>query len=102
MSSELQFTIDGKKYKVEVMDTSRQAILDVLLENGYNIPYGCRSGFCTECKAKLLCGSVEMKVKTQLSAEDVKENYILTCQAYPTSKKLAITYDDIPLPPEFG
>lgn len=100
MLSELQFTIDGKKYKVPI--ASQQAILDVLLENGYNIPYGCRSGFCTECKAKLLSGSVDMKVKTQLCAEDVKENYILTCQAYPTSKKLAITYDDIPLPPEFG
>ncbi|BBM87805.1 2Fe-2S iron-sulfur cluster-binding protein [Candidatus Uabimicrobium amorphum] len=97
--SELTFTIENKQYQVTV--DAKEAILDVLLENGYNIPYSCRSGFCTECKAKLLSGSVDLEVKTGLDEQDIKENYILTCQAYPTSQKLEITYDGIPLPPEF-
>ncbi|WP_372371219.1 2Fe-2S iron-sulfur cluster-binding protein [Candidatus Uabimicrobium sp. HlEnr_7] len=97
--NELTFTIDKIKYNVTVPD--EESILDVLLENGYNIPHSCRSGFCTDCKAKLISGNVDLEIKTGLSEEEINTGYILTCQSYPISEKLEITYDGIPLPPEF-
>ena len=57
-------------------------------------PYSCRGGVCSSCKAKVLEGSASMDLNYSLTDEDVKEGYILTCQAHPTSEILKISYDE--------
>ena len=51
-----------------------------------------KGGMCATCKAKVLCGEVRMTKNYALTAEELDEGYILTCQAHPLGD-VAITYD---------
>ncbi len=55
--------------------------------------YSCKSGICSSCIAKVESGQVAMGCDSGLSSEQKKENYILSCQSLPFSKKLSISYD---------
>jgi CDP-4-dehydro-6-deoxyglucose reductase len=51
------------------------------------LPYSCRSGACSTCKAKVLSGSVEAGASPAqiLSADEIEAGFTLLCQARPTS-----------------
>ena len=51
-----------------------------------------RLAVCT-CRALLEQGKVEMKVNYALSASEVKQGYILTCQSHPTTNSVKVNYD---------
>jgi ring-1,2-phenylacetyl-CoA epoxidase subunit PaaE len=68
-------------------------LLDAALEQGMDLPYACKGGVCSTCKAKLLEGSVSMKVNYALEPDEIENNIILTCQACPTSEKVKIDFD---------
>jgi 3-ketosteroid 9alpha-monooxygenase subunit B len=55
-------------------------------------PYSCRAGACGECMCKLEEGSVEMSYNQILDEDDIKQGWILACQAIPTSKRIRISY----------
>jgi ring-1,2-phenylacetyl-CoA epoxidase subunit PaaE len=38
-------------------------------------------------------GAVRMRVNNALSAEEVEEGWVLTCQSLPTSAKVVVDYD---------
>jgi ring-1,2-phenylacetyl-CoA epoxidase subunit PaaE len=69
------------------------SVLDAALKQGADLPYACKGGVCTTCKAKLLEGEVSMEVNWGLEPDEVAAGYILTCQAHPTSEKLLIDFD---------
>ncbi|MDY6957320.1 MAG: 2Fe-2S iron-sulfur cluster binding domain-containing protein [Pseudomonadota bacterium] len=62
-------------------------ILSAALRDGIAIPYSCRVGGCGTCKVRLLEGKVkEFTDKTYLlSQEELRANYILSCQCQPRS-----------------
>lgn len=66
---------------------AKDSILQTALNNGLAFPHNCRVGGCGECKCKLLSGKVkELTDKSYLlSAQELKENYILACQSLPRS-----------------
>ena len=70
------------------------SILDAVESEGLDAPYSCRGGVCSSCKAKVLEGSASMDLNYSLTDEEVKEGYILTCQAHPSSETLKISYDE--------
>jgi ring-1,2-phenylacetyl-CoA epoxidase subunit PaaE len=43
--------------------------------------------------AHLDAGTVAMRANNALSAEDVEEGWVLTCQSVPTSPEVAVDYD---------
>jgi ring-1,2-phenylacetyl-CoA epoxidase subunit PaaE len=63
------------------------------LKQGADLPYACKSGVCTTCKAKLLEGEVEMDVNYGLEPEEVAEGFILTCQSHPRTEKVVVDFD---------
>ncbi len=69
-------------------------ILEVLEAAGLEVPFSCRGGVCTTCRAKVLEGRAEMAINYGLEEAEVKKGYILTCQAVPTTDKLAISFDE--------
>jgi ring-1,2-phenylacetyl-CoA epoxidase subunit PaaE len=69
-------------------------ILDYVEKNGLDAPYSCRGGVCCSCKAKVLEGQATMRLNYSLTDEEVKNGYILTCQAHPASENLTISYDE--------
>ncbi len=58
-----------------------------------DLPFGCRSGICCTCRAKLVEGEVAMAVTDGLEPYEIEQGFILTCQAKPLSKKLVVDYD---------
>ncbi|MGB5820887.1 MAG: 1,2-phenylacetyl-CoA epoxidase subunit PaaE [Saonia sp.] len=85
--------IDGGKEFHFTMDDAYDTILDGALAAGADLPFACKGGVCSTCKCKLIEGSVEMKVNYALEEDEVKNNFILGCQAVPTTEKIIVDYD---------
>lgn len=69
-------------------------ILDAAVARGADLPYSCKGGVCSTCKAKLVEGEIEMAVNYALEPEEVEAGYILSCQAYPLSEKVVVDFDE--------
>jgi ring-1,2-phenylacetyl-CoA epoxidase subunit PaaE len=79
----------------EIKYDGKSTVLDALLKNGVDAPYSCQSGSCMACLAKVTSGSVYMDDPYILSEENLKEGECLTCQSFPSSTKVEITYDNL-------
>lgn len=89
---EVEITLNGKTQKT----TWRQGtvILQTARSMKFNPPYGCEAGNCASCMAKLLEGTCEMHVNDALRDDEVEDGWILTCQGYPTSPLVRVSYDE--------
>ncbi len=90
--SQVSAILDGEVSRIE-LDTNGKSILDALDKSGMDVPYSCKGGVCCTCKAKIIEGSAQMTINYALTDEEVKEGYILTCQAHPTSEVLKLDFD---------
>ncbi len=70
-------------------------ILDGAMANGLDLPYSCKGGVCATCKAQVVEGQVDMDLHHALSAEEIDQGYVLTCQAHPISSKVVVDFDVI-------
>ena len=90
---ELEAVFDGEK---AVIPLNRQtSLLEQLLDKGHSPPFSCTSGSCMTCMARLKEGKVFQLEEGILDEENIKALEILTCQAYPLSRKVILDYDDI-------
>jgi ring-1,2-phenylacetyl-CoA epoxidase subunit PaaE len=85
--------IDGKRREVPVADG--EAILDAALRGGVDLPFACKGGMCSTCRAKLVEGQAEMDVNYSLEPWELKAGFILTCQAKPVTDKVVVDYDHV-------
>ncbi len=85
--------IDGGKEFHFTMGEDFDNILDGALAAGADLPFACKGGVCSTCRCKVVEGSVEMKLNYALDESEIKRNYILSCQAVPTSKKVVVDFD---------
>jgi ring-1,2-phenylacetyl-CoA epoxidase subunit PaaE len=88
----MSVTLDGRRVSV-TFDPANKSILDNVRAAGLPAPFACKGGVCATCRAKVTSGKVEMKVNYGLSAQELAEGYVLTCQATPVSEGVALTYD---------
>lgn len=91
--SEVTIHIDGASQMVKLA-YSGDSILDQGLMAGMDLPYSCKSGVCTTCRAKLVEGEVDMEVNYGLEPEEIAQNFILTCQSHPKTKKVVVDFDE--------
>lgn len=91
-ASQVTITVDGRTYEVEV-PYKTPTILDAGLNMGINLPYSCKGGVCTTCRAKLLEGEVIMDNNYGLEDDEVADGYILTCQSHPRTTTCKVDYD---------
>jgi ferredoxin len=68
-------------------------ILDTVRRAGLEPNFSCLQGNCANCMAKITAGSVAMRANHVLTSSELAEGYILTCQATPTSSRVAIAFD---------
>lgn len=75
----VQFSGNGLRIQVE----SEETLLAAGLRQGLALPYGCQSGRCGSCRARLLSGNVESPPSAEagLSAAERAAGYVLLCQA---------------------
>ncbi len=83
--------IDGDEHPVVLEEN--ETILEAAIRIGLDAPYACQGGSCCTCRALLQEGKVEMAVNYALSASEVKQGFILTCQSRPTTDKVVVNYD---------
>ena len=86
--SDVTLKFEGDEHLLKVKgDTS---ILKQAMSDNIVIPYSCRSGMCSTCKAKCVEGEIKMTDGHFLTEEEVAEGSILTCISYPLSKEVVI------------
>ena len=80
-----QVTIAPSQHQFTV--TAEQTVLDAALAAGILLPYSCRSGACSTCKAKIVSGTIQPvpSAEVVLTPEEREAGYTLLCQARATS-----------------
>lgn len=91
-STEATVTLDGATRSFR-MPKAGVSLLDAALEANIDAPYACKAGVCSTCRAKVLEGETEMAVNHALEDYEVKQGYVLTCQCFPLSDKVVVSYD---------
>ena len=91
--SQVKVMIDGETASF-TMKGEQHSVLELAEKNGLDAPYSCRGGVCCSCRAKVLKGTAKMRSNFSLTDEEVKNGYILTCQAFPTSPELIVSFDE--------
>lgn len=93
-------TADGAKATIildgderEVTLEANETILEAALRIGLDAPYACQGGSCCTCRALLQEGQVDMAVNYALSASEVKQGFILTCQSRAKTNHVIVNYD---------
>lgn len=91
-TTEVTILDGGKEFHFD-MTKDDDNILDAALAAGADLPFACKGGVCSTCKCKLMQGHVEMKVNYALEKDEVAQNYVLSCQSIPTTKKVTVDFD---------
>lgn len=90
--SMIDITLDGRSFSIE-LGYQGMSILDAALQHGADLPYACKGGVCSTCKAKVLEGKVDMDTNYALEPEEVEQGFILTCQSHPRSARVKVDFD---------
>jgi len=85
--------MDGRRRSF-AMARGADVILEAAERAGLDLPFSCRAGVCSTCRARLVSGSAAMEHNVALEDWEVEAGYILCCQARPTSAALEISYDE--------
>jgi ring-1,2-phenylacetyl-CoA epoxidase subunit PaaE len=85
--------VDGKRKDVPMVDG--ESILDAALRAGMDLPYACRGGMCSTCRAKVVEGDTQMDVNYSLEPWELEAGFVLTCQAHPVSARITVDYDQV-------
>lgn len=92
VKSKVKITLSGLETSIDFAENDDN-ILDAALAQGMDLPYACKGGVCSTCKAKVLSGQVEMAVNYALEPDEIENNIVLTCQSIPTTEKVEIDFD---------
>ncbi len=88
----LTIVLDGKAHELAIGPDEH--VLDAALDAGLDLPFSCKAGVCCTCRAKVLCGEVVMDKNFTLEADEVKQGFVLSCQARATSQNLTVSFDE--------
>jgi ring-1,2-phenylacetyl-CoA epoxidase subunit PaaE len=70
-------------------------LLAASLRNNLDAPYSCQGGVCSSCLCKVTEGKAVMVKNSILTDSEIEEGLVLACQAYPTTSKIIIDFDDV-------
>jgi ring-1,2-phenylacetyl-CoA epoxidase subunit PaaE len=90
--SRVIITLYGETTEVLIKDNT--TILKAATKAGLDAPFSCEAGICSTCMARIIEGSASMDENNILSADEVKQGYVLTCQSHPTSAVVRLEYLD--------
>lgn len=90
--SQVTVIMDGRGSQFE-LSADGENVLDAGLNQGLDLPYSCKGGVCSTCKAKLLEGKVDMDITHGLEPGEIEQGFILTCQAHPISDTVVVDFD---------
>jgi 3-ketosteroid 9alpha-monooxygenase subunit B len=91
-SIHLEVELDGERYELTCSD--QEPLLDAMLRAGIKAPHSCRSGACGSCMCTIESGEVHLRRNQVLNANDLKEHWILACQAIADTPNVKIRFPD--------
>ena len=93
MAGEAEVTVllDGRSSTFTMPRDGR--VLDAALKVRSELPFACKGGVCSTCRAKITSGHVEMARNYALEPDEVAAGYVLTCQSSPTTDAITVDYD---------
>ncbi|MFJ4685866.1 1,2-phenylacetyl-CoA epoxidase subunit PaaE [Streptomyces sp. NPDC088789] len=89
--SEVTLTLDGRTTTAAL--PRGRSLLDSAARVRSDVPFACKGGVCGTCRARITDGEVDMRRNYALEPGEVAAGYVLTCQSYPVSEKLAVDFD---------
>ncbi|MDQ3140819.1 MAG: 2Fe-2S iron-sulfur cluster-binding protein [Bacteroidota bacterium] len=91
-SCSVTLKLDGRTISFK-LPYGTDSILDAALKQRANLPFACKGGVCSTCKARLIQGEVKMARNYALEQDELDAGYILTCQSFPISDEVNIDFD---------
>lgn len=89
--AEVTIVLDGRSSSFTMGRDER--VLDAALRVRGELPYACKGGVCSTCRAKVVVGEVTMARNYALEPDEVAAGYVLTCQSSPVTDQLTVDYD---------
>jgi ring-1,2-phenylacetyl-CoA epoxidase subunit PaaE len=89
--AEVTILLDGRASTFTMRSDER--VLDAALRVRGELPYACKGGVCSTCRAKLVEGEVTMARNFALEPDELAAGYVLTCQSSPVTDHLKVDYD---------
>jgi 3-ketosteroid 9alpha-monooxygenase subunit B len=89
--AEIVLKLDGATHRLPY--TPGKTLLETAKEADLTPPFACEEGYCSTCMAKLVRGQVSMRTNDALTARDLEDGWILTCQGVPQSDECEIDWD---------
>ena len=90
-AAEVTVVLDGRSSSFTMGREER--VLDAALKVRGELPYACKGGVCSTCRAKVVEGEVTMARNYALEPDELAAGYVLTCQSSPTTDRLTVDYD---------
>ena len=90
--SQVTVILDGRASQFE-LTADGENVLDAGINQGLDLPFSCKGGVCSTCKARLVEGEVDMDITHALEEGEIDAGFILTCQAHPISDTIVVDYD---------
>jgi ring-1,2-phenylacetyl-CoA epoxidase subunit PaaE len=89
---EVAVQLDGRTSTFRM--SRHERVLTAALRVRAELPYACRGGVCSTCRARLIEGEVRMAANWALEPDELAAGYVLTCQSSPVTDRLVVDYDD--------
>lgn len=91
VTSDVTIVLDGRTTTTAMARDI--TILDSAQMTRGDLPFACKGGVCGTCRAKICSGEVNMVRNYALEANEVAQDFILTCQTYPVSETVTVDFD---------
>lgn len=90
-TSEVTIVLDGRSVSGAL--PRDESILDAGEELRSDLPFACKGGVCGTCRAKVVCGDVDMRRNYALEESEVADGFVLTCQTFPVGDQVTVDFD---------
>ena len=89
----LTVTLDGATSEIDL--APGQTVLEAAEAAGLEAPWSCRAGVCSTCRCRVTDGAVEMDANHAIEDDELRDGYVLSCQARPVAgtERIAVSYD---------
>ncbi|MGS0746909.1 flavin reductase family protein [Halpernia sp. GG3] len=91
---EVEFQLYGEKFTT-TLQNNKYKLLQQLLDQGFKVPYSCKSGICGICECTLENGEIELLENEYLTEKEEVSGKILACQTVILSKKIKVNFDSV-------
>ncbi|WP_214371329.1 2Fe-2S iron-sulfur cluster-binding protein [Pseudonocardia sp. H11422] len=90
--SEVTLRMDGEESPL-TLSSRGTTVLAAALPLRPDLPYSCSDGICATCRVKVVEGEVEMDRCSALDMAELRQGYVLACQAHPITERVLLDFD---------